>query len=173
MNMNIKTARQVETQINLEIERLFNKVSGLANNTSNTSESMLSNINASALDELLPKIDQLIDIKYSIRDAISSFNSDKIDDLCLQIAKESKKLQLMNQLCELPTITQRFNLTKNMPVYYGAFTEDVQEGYLIEARKMQRSITRLKDQCTGINAQGNIELSNEQISVLKKYGFLD
>ena len=172
--LTIKTARRVETQIDDEILRMKQKISELRSERFHSVKQSVASTSES-LNNFLLKINELVVIKYNIRKGISLFNeSSDINNACIEIAKLSfdiEMYELINHNFSTPKAAHTYNT--NAPQYTSGLSEDNLEEAYVDHLKCKRKVQRLKDKCTGINASGHIELSEDNIKTLKKHGLMD
>ncbi len=175
--INIKNARRLETEIDVEIVDLSQRLAYFWGNEEFETRTAAEDAGDSYLEKLLMTIEDLQRLRFDIREAIGKFNKENnIDIHTLGIAKLTKKLEVLNLIYESNSSSEKTK-TLGGGSYKSIFTLgtslELKEKARIECKRVNREIQRLKDKCTGINSSGTITLTTDQVSMAKKMGLMD
>jgi archaellum component FlaC len=172
MEINIKNARRLESEIDTEIARLKGRLRVSAGKYNTVADSI--ELTKEHIDTTLGKVSALLGIRKDIRDKIGKFNVENgINDTTSEIAIKSAELEMLELAYDFddPRKPQSYGITEEL--YKPGLNEANRDFYYAKGLKLKRSIQRLKDRCMGINASGKIELDSDTESFLKISGLMD
>jgi hypothetical protein len=175
MEVKIKDAARIEQAINGEIEYLSSRLSNL-NNTNSNSKIEAENLGNSTVATTLEQIGMLRNVKFNIRAKKAEFNeASGINKLTALIAiSVEQRDELENLVLASIGPASEYPGFRDTPTRYsvGLSMEEF-DNYRATLKSITREITRLKDKCTGKNANGTITLLDSDVHTLRKFSLID